>query len=278
MCRTYDNSVIIGFNGNIGKIFISRCCMKTTEGCFSSTLSIEELKNLISSGQLLSYLSDVRNFEPPAWDETVFIICDEKEKCSFYKTTVPLSRVEVCINHPCNANCTFCRNAQWRDLSVQVKEELIEVYFMLLDELSNSIETIRLTDCGEPFFFLERMKDFLKSAENSKLKKIQVTTNGSLVDDELISIIQNSKILYNIQFSLNGYSSSSYKRIMGIDAFSKVVRNIQKTQNAIGEENVRVSFVVDDVNDIEGIKNISSSFTRSIITYNWRKPELKELI
>lgn len=135
------------------------------------------------------------------------------------------------VNLDCNIRCIFCCAASTRKyLTQEISKKLKEIYFKLLDKISQcNFSILETTGMGEPFFYKNDFYNFLKNIpKKSKLRKINIITNGLLVDDDFIEITKNSKLQYGINFSINGWDRESYKYFMGVDGFDKVFKNIEK--------------------------------------------------
>ena len=111
--------------------------------------------------------------------------------------------------------------------------------------IDNEKQIILGTTCeGEPFFYKNDFYTFLKNIpKKSKLRRINIVTNGLLVDDDFAEITKNSKLRYGINFSINGWDRESYKYLMGVDGFDKVFKNIEKLKESSNVE-LWLSFVI----------------------------------
>lgn len=150
------------------------------------------------------------------------------------------------VNLDCNIRCIFCCAASTRKyLTQEVTKKLKEIYFKLLDKISQcNFSILETTGMGEPFFYKNDFYNFLKNIpKKSKLRKINIITNGLLIDDDFIEITKNSKLQYGINFSINGWDRESYKYFMGVDGFDKVFKNIEKLKELTNVK-LWISFVI----------------------------------
>ena len=150
------------------------------------------------------------------------------------------------VNLDCNIRCIFCCAAATRKyLTQEISKKLKEIYFKLLDKISQcNFSILEKTGMGEPFFYKNDFYNFLKNIpKKSKLRKINIITNGLLVDDDFIEITKNSKLQYGINFSINGWDRESYKYFMGVDGFDKVFKNIEKLKELTNVK-LWISFVI----------------------------------
>ena len=150
------------------------------------------------------------------------------------------------VNLDCNIRCIFCCATSTRKyLTQEVSKKLKEIYFKLLDKISQcNFSILETTGMGEPFFYKNDFYNFLKNIpKKSKLRKINIITNGLLIDDDFIEITKNSKLQYGINFSINGWDRESYKYFMGVDGFDKVFKNIEKLKELTNIK-LWISFVI----------------------------------
>lgn len=150
------------------------------------------------------------------------------------------------VNLDCNIRCIFCCAISTRKyLTQEVSKKLKEIYFKLLDKISQcNFSILETTGMGEPFFYKNDFYNFLKNIpKKSKLRKINIITNGLLIDDDFIEITKNSKLQYGINFSINGWDRESYKYFMGVDGFDKVFKNIEKLKE-LSNVKLWISFVI----------------------------------
>lgn len=150
------------------------------------------------------------------------------------------------VNLDCNIRCIFCCVDSTRKyLTQEISKKLKEIYFKLLDKISQcNFSILETTGMGEPFFYKNDFYNFLKNIpKKSKLRKINIITNGLLIDDDFIEIAKNSKLQYGINFSINGWDRESYKYLMGVDGFDKAFKNIEKLKELTNIK-LWISFVI----------------------------------
>lgn len=278
MCGLHGNSLLINFSPVNQRIFVSRCCLKFEENNWSKSYSLDEYEQVIESCTLKEELEKCRNIEPPMWSTETFAgICEAKE-CKLTKVSVPLERVEVSILQECNLHCRFCGGTRVSHLDREVRNKLVHLYFCTITQLKDFVKVVRMTDSGEPFLFKGPLLSFLNICKGSYLDKIEITTNGTLIDDEIIDAIKNSGLDTFFTVSLNAWDRESYKEIMGQDKFDYVLSVIRKLEQLPGA--CTTSFVIDDEKNVDNIYNfISQSYFKSVHVHNDRyKPELARFV
>ena len=174
------------------------------------------------------------------------------------------------VNLDCNIRCIFCSIQSTRKyLTQEISKKLKEIYFKLLDKISQcNFSILETTGMGEPFFYKNDFYNFLKNIpKKSKLRKINIITNGLLIDDDFIEIVKNSKLKYGIVVSINGWDRESYKYFMGVDGFDKVFKNIEKLKEL---SNVKfwISFVITEYT-IQNKNSFFDNFKKLKEKYFW---------
>lgn len=209
-------------------IVISRCCAATKN--IYKKFDYTELENI-------DFLNEVKdaanNVKKP------FYVCNKNQEPCDFETWDKISLVQVSLLTDCMASCEFCHRNPLHIPRDNKKEA--NAYFKFLNQLKCQGKGLVLTNAGEPLVLLKDHKEFFKSLKNGDFTEIILTTNGILIDDELIDIIKSSHIPFDINVSLNAPNKELYKEIVGIDAFDKVVENINKMYEF--ELNVTASMV-----------------------------------
>lgn len=132
-----------------------------------------------------------------------------------------ISYLRLAVTDRCNLRCQYCMPAH--GIEIRPKEELLtfkEMYRIsrVLSELG--VNKIRLTG-GEPFV----RKDFVKFLEslsyNKKLKEINITTNGALIEKHLTTLEQLN--INSINLSLDTLKEDRFKLITRRDLFKKTM-------------------------------------------------------
>ena len=141
-----------------------------------------------------------------------------------------ITYVRLAVTDRCNLRCQYCMPASGIDL-VDRKELLSfkEMYRLIrvLSELG--VDKVRLTG-GEPFVRKDFV-NFLKSLSfNHKLKEINITTNGALIEkylDELIALKINA-----INLSIDSLNKERFAAITRRDVFDSVWRTMEALEKS----------------------------------------------
>ncbi len=132
-----------------------------------------------------------------------------------------LSILNFIVTEDCNFNCTYCRQKRGREyLSVGDIEKCIDLFYPRL-----SGECSVTFYGGEPLLAIEQIRHTVKVCESSRLtskKKFRytVTTNGSLMNREIIRFLDRHK--FSVYLSFDGLAqetsrtAGSFKHILSI--------------------------------------------------------------
>jgi MoaA/NifB/PqqE/SkfB family radical SAM enzyme len=124
----------------------------------------------------------------------------------------------------CNLLCKQCfRNDKGSKRTLG--DMTFENFKAIINQFSNVFD-VSLIGLGESFLNkdLPLMIDFLGEHEID----VSLTTNGTVLSDRILDSINQTPTKVQIQFSLDGVNSDTYKRIRGVDCHEKVIRNIKK--------------------------------------------------
>ncbi|MCR4507763.1 radical SAM protein [Pseudomonas sp. 32.2.56] len=148
----------------------------------------------------------------------------------------PRSRViTVFINNQCNLRCSYCRFEPLTHHAVEHGVMNLPRVVSAINSLSNPGETIEIHfQGGEPFLQMESINEVctnLTESSNDVRYGFHVTTNGTILNNRAISIIQKHKI--RVTVSLDGIKSEHDKlRIYpsGQGSFNKAIKTISALQ------------------------------------------------
>ncbi len=149
----------------------------------------------------------------------------------------------------CNLNCKMCphhTNGNSNDFTFK-KENTnsmsLKTFNQILERFPEST-LLLLAGVGEPLLNKNIMQ-FIEIA-TKKNKTIDLTTNGILLNDDIIQSITTNKRFKKISISLNASNPIDYYNICGKDivTFNKVVTNIEKLVKAKNATNSKIKIVV----------------------------------
>lgn len=158
-----------------------------------------------------------------------FITYDESRRAEVHpeEMSPPLELVTLRITNKCNLRCRHCfvsAGEGWEnELNTDEIKNLIEEFAKF------RILTLVLTG-GEPLL----REDFFEIAAYAESKNvpIQLSTNGTLIDDNVIENLQQMTNLQAVVLSLDGGSSSTHDYIRGHGNFDMTIALIKKLVQA----------------------------------------------
>lgn len=137
--------------------------------------------------------------------------------------------MRVSVTDRCNLRCKYCVPKEGVDLLPA--EEILsydEIVDICEEAAQLGISKIRITG-GEPLVrenipvLVERLKSI------PKIKEVMLTTNGTLLKDQIDSLVKSG--LDSVNISLDAPNRESYKDVTGFDLFTKVLGGIEKACN-----------------------------------------------
>ncbi len=209
-----------------------------------------------------------------------------------------LRMITLQVTQQCNLRCSYCiysGNYYNRSHSNRrMSEELAKKAINFLIEHSKDVKTINIAFYGgEPLLELELIKKCISYAEEKAEGKnltFSITTNGTLVSDEIIEYFQKYDI--NLLISLDGPKDvHDRNRIFasnGRGSFEKIFENLERIRLKYPAFYRKISFntVLADKNDFGCINNFYTKFDTvknaqlliSTVTENYRKTDIAENI
>lgn len=123
----------------------------------------------------------------------------------------------------CNFKCVMCPNSYKR----RERQEMdFNLFKTTIDEIAKYGSLIRFIGYEEPLLY-SKIKEAIKYVKGKGLL-LHITTNGSLLNEEIIKIIIDSKV-DSIIFSFQGLSKKEYCFMRNVNPkiYSKVINNVK---------------------------------------------------
>lgn len=223
------------YGGNVEDIIFIRCCLKEEVSESLYTQNIREFSNL--SKQELEKIINSVNFKVSAnHDNSIYpYSCRTTKKfCDYEKFKINF--ITVAIQYQCNLKCIMCTHGVSSIYNNLDAELYKRTYFNTLYNIKNmKLDTIELTQRGEPFFYKKETFDYIRSLTLNDCKKLHIITNATMLnsDDiyELYNISKTNHIIIALAVSCSGITAETYKTIHKNNNFEKVVNNIKLLNN-----------------------------------------------
>ena len=143
----------------------------------------------------------------------------------------------LCIeltNH-CNLSCNYCPKSKGYnsgvegDMDFNFFKKIIDEAFQVLN-----LKQIGLTGFGEPFLYPHIFEAIEYIKNKSPKIKVSITTNGTLLTEEIGRKIINSG-LDSLSISINFFNREKYKKWTNFDFYDLVVKNTKRFLNLLRE-------------------------------------------
>lgn len=160
--------------------------------------------------------------------------------------------VIVGLSYACNLNCFHCWfNGLHKDTSLKKR-----LYFHTLNNIKNHhLNSITLTNKGEPFFYLNETLEYLRSLSYIDTKNISAVTNGNCLTkkalEEIKLISDETGINFTFLFSIDAITEETYNLSRPGGNFKIVLENLELVTKLFGEKNITVSFTCKKTNYTE---------------------------
>lgn len=171
---------------------------------------------------------------------------------------------EIDLSNRCQLNCSFC---MYKDYIAKERCDLdLDIYKCLFRDFRHAgIQSITFTGGGEPLM----NKNAIEMIDIADYQGFDMglVTNGIYLDKIPDKLLCGFKF---IRISLDAPDGGIYKDIKGVDRFDKVLSNIVKTQEIVGDKTtIGLSYVVceDNVWGIKAAKKLAQELDVKYIQF-----------
>ena len=159
-----------------------------------------------------------------------------------------ISYLRLAVTDRCNLRCQYCMPAHGIDIVGREKLLSYKEMYRITRVLSElGVNKVRLTG-GEPFVRKDVIHFLESLSYNKKLKQINITTNGALIDRYIPKLEELG--IYAINLSLDSLKKDKFFQITRRDVFDKIL----KTLDHLLESNLKIKLnvvVIPEVNTDE---------------------------
>lgn len=181
---------------------------------------------------------------------------------------------EIETVNACNARCKMCTVLTWNgSLKNIIADELWNKFVINIRSHTEWINNVSLTKRGETLLD-PKISTRIKQLKNLGVKKVSITTNGSLMNKDIaINILKNG--IDEVNFSIDGFSKKVYEGIrigLNRDIVYKNTENFIKLRDGINPQTsirIRLTMLDSNISEIntfidywEGLLNITSETER----------------
>lgn len=267
--KCHDNEgLVLKLGPNSDIVTFSRCCfLKPFYHC-----SITDF----------AQIKDIFEFAKERDDHKINFLEETADRCQKCSLNQNISSVSVGLSKACNLHCYHCFR-----LNHNEDKYIKDLYFKTLKKVKgHKLNSLSLTDEGEPFFYFKDLIKYLKKLSYKKdFKKIIFTTNLTLLDYKKIELLKKisskTKIEYVFICSIDGANKHDYEATRRGANFEKVINNYILLLKSFGPDSARIAFTLKKTN-YKSVNDIIPFFKKlgaKIITcyYDFFDPEMKSL-
>lgn len=132
----------------------------------------------------------------------------------------------------CNLRCSHCYQRSYSQPDLE-EEKILSIASVIDKTLGKWGKNGRISlTGGEPFLrpdLLISLLDFFENSSNCRW--VGILTNGTLIDDSILSDLKQFKKLKEIQISIDGATSETHDSIRGNGNFKKTIEGIHKLKH-----------------------------------------------
>lgn len=173
-------------------------------------------------------------------------------------------RVFFDITYECNLRCKHCFTESGLKKVSELNDERKR---FLIDQL-NKMGVFRMSIAGgEPFILGERLFDFISYARSKEID-ISITTNGTLINNNIIDRL-NTLGIKTITISLDGGTSYSHDYIRGKGQFDKVINTIVNLKERYdGKVSIKTTLMKNNIGEVKQIISLAEDMGCSSVKFN----------
>ena len=198
------------------------------------------------------------NFDCNFYEDISFDIMNE----SYSYSTI---NILINITEQCNLSCKYCFNKNKSNKTVKY-EDIIRFIDKIVSDFPNAKKyQVDLSGSGEPLLELKtilKVSDYCRNKSNEIRKEVlpMFVSNGTLMNKEIASVLQNHGILFGI--SIDGLKRNHDKNRVfrnGKPTFKYIINNVKNIDN---KDYVGCAFTIDgkDIDLVKSVKYLSKYF------------------
>ncbi len=168
------------------------------------------------------------------------------DNSQIHQASIPLKTLILHLTDACNLRCDYCYHTEWSDKPVEKKvmdtAAAHHAVDFLIEQSGDLGEIVLVFFGGEPllnFKLIPAVVDYARQKASAKGKKVNfaVTTNGTLLRDEIVEYLQHNNI--GVTVSLDGFDDihDRYRRFP--DGSPSYAVTLPKLQRLLDQSNHR---------------------------------------
>ncbi len=171
-----------------------------------------------------------------------------------YQNNLELVQIEV--TGYCNMHCKHCR--AFNQPHKMISKEQMEKIIAFIKKVK--AKDFKLTFSGGEPFLNKNLYDYVLMAKNAGLDQIVITTNASLIDEEMLLKLNNLKLKFLcIQISIDSINENEHDNFRGYPgAFKKCCEVLEKIKNYEHiSSSIRMTITSDTIKEIDNMVNFA---------------------
>jgi MoaA/NifB/PqqE/SkfB family radical SAM enzyme len=177
----------------------------------------------------------------------IFQIKSFRETVKYFSLKKRLRRplkVTIEITNACNSDCIMCPR---QSMTRPVGNMDFELYKKIVSDCGRiGVKIIQPFNFGEPLLN-KRLGDFIRYAKDNTKSRVQISTNGAMLDDEKAREIFDSG-LDRINIDIDGFTKDTYEKVRRNLDFDSVVENTERFIEMKKRLNKKVFITVSIIN------------------------------
>lgn len=248
-----DSPNIIVMDG-IGKNFLELCNGKRKVGDILNQLN-SKYPHEVSKEELISFAESLISNDFMCTEPTSTPKAPERKNGRLYK-------LYANITHACNLKCKYC----YINAGKPYKSELTEYEFVSqIKEFSRLGGKELVITGGEPFLRKKVLRSVIKTARDLDIAKIDVETNGTLVDEKDARFCSQNNVRVCVGFG--GASRETHLIVRGGE-FADVIRGTKNLISAGVDTAVGMTITRANVHEAEDFLKLAKKLGARAITLN----------
>lgn len=170
-----------------------------------------------------------------------------------------IQKLKIALTSTCTLRCTHCNIEKGSFLTIDINKAKKAISFFL--KVPGKYKRLELYG-GEPFLQFEKLKEIvlyttsLSSTENKNLG-IHIATNGTIINKEILSWLKQNPIIIAVSFNGSLKSHNKVRKYPnGKGSYFRVLNNIKKLLDTLGEDRVVIIYCVDPVFVSDMVKDL----------------------
>ena len=202
---------------------------------------IDKLSKIYNADEIIECYDEIYSL----YKDKILFSEDDYEKFALTSVASPIKAMCLHVSHDCNLRCKYCfaSTGDYKEGRMLMSLETGKKAIDFLIERSGDRKFLELDFFGgEPTLNFDVVKKIVeygrsREAEANKKFRFTITTNGVLLDDDMIEFV--NKEMNNVVLSIDGrkeVNDAMRVRVDGSGSYDRIIPNFKKLVNARGKD------------------------------------------